>query len=204
MTLLRPLTTVGRFAFNIRPRVHTALPERPCRPRGSKTVAQTTHARVFTIRSGKLTYTDGCVFRSRMHIQLGVGSWWEGEPEQLSILRFAGPFASYVLTRPEATQPWSLMVVTSLLNGARAVFGGDVGPVEVLGEVLTQTGTVAWVGHNSDDFTSGSAPTFSVRTLNASGSTLLDRGPDIDPHSLRLNGSTLTWLDGGVEQRATL
>jgi hypothetical protein len=152
---------------------------------------------VFTLRSGKLTYTDGCMFRSRMHVQLAAGSGWYGEPETISIVRLAGPYASYVLTRPNATEAESSMVVTDLRAGARATF---VALVEVLGDVLTPTGTVAWLGHNSDD----PYPALSVRTLNASGSTLLDRSPDIDPHSLQLSGSTLTWLDDGVQRSATL
>jgi hypothetical protein len=194
-------TRVGSFRFTVRPRVRTALPERPCRPAGSQTVAEDPRARVFTIRTGKLTFTDGCLFASRVHVQLGAGLGWSigtyAESDAVSAVRFAGAYVSYELDSPGPADFERDIVVTDLQTGAqRFSFSG----VDVRAEVLSATGAVAWIGTNWDD----QFPARSVRKLDSSGMTILDRGPDVDPQSLRLDRHTLTWTNGGVTETATL
>ena len=46
--------------------------------------------------------------------------------------------------------------------------------------------------------------TVEVAAVDASGRRLLDSGSDVDPESLALDGSTLSWLKAGVTQSATL
>ena len=192
-------TRVGSFRFTVRPGEHTALPERPCRPAGSQTLAEDGRARVFTIRTGKLTFTDGCLFASRMHVQIGAGlGWGDGtyvESDAVSAVRFNGAYVSYELDEPGPADPERDIVVTDLRTGARR-FGFSGTYVE--NQVLSATGAVAWIGTTWDD------PVRAVRKLDAGGMTILDHGPDIDPQSLRLTGHALRWTNGGLPEVATL
>src|SRR3954465_868497 len=152
----------GSFRFTVRRRVRTMLPERPCRPVGSQTVAEDARARVFTLRTGKLTFTDGCLFASRMHIQLGAGVGWSigayVESDSVWAVRFNGAYVSYALAEPGPADPDRSIVVTDLQTGAqRFRFDG----ADVQNQVLSPTGAVAWIGTNWDD----QYPALSVRRL---------------------------------------
>jgi hypothetical protein len=46
--------------------------------------------------------------------------------------------------------------------------------------------------------------TVEVVAVDVNGRRLLESSPDIDPQSLALDGSTLSWSTGGVTHSATL
>jgi hypothetical protein len=76
---------------------------------------------------------------------------------------------------------------------------GD-GPDVVPDLVVKDNGSVAWI--ESADYSANPPP--QVRKVDRLGNVVLDSGPDIDPLSLTLRGSTLRWKKGGVIQTATL
>jgi hypothetical protein len=64
--------------------------------------------------------------------------------------------------------------------------------------VLTPRGSAAWVTTSSNRGVAGPA---SVHLAGRTGPVLvLDEGTAVDPASLRLEGSTLSWSDGGTRR----
>jgi hypothetical protein len=204
---------LAHFTFRVKRGVSTPLPERPCRPRGSSTLAETRTARIFTLQVGQGDYdsaefTEGCVFSVRGHIQL---AWAVGfldsnmaEPETLTSYKLAGPFAGFVKESPGPADYTRTLDVTDLRTG-RLLWSvsADFGISDF--EVQTQTGALAWIGAVVDGpGASGSQPLPVVSRVNSSGIAELDRGTGIDVRSLRLRGSMLTWIHDGITKSATL
>jgi hypothetical protein len=73
--------------------------------------------------------------------------------------------------------------------------------------VLKPNGSVAWILER-EDYTSTQPPYYSatneVWKADTGGMTLLDSDPEVRSWSLRLDGSTLTWLRGEETRSATL
>jgi hypothetical protein len=76
-------------------------------------------------------------------------------------------------------------------------------------------GSVAWtldrlaVSPNALPIDNGSgeppaAPAWEVWAFDSHGQRVLDSGPNLELHSLELNGSTLTWIKDGTTRSATL
>jgi hypothetical protein len=74
-------------------------------------------------------------------------------------------------------------------------FPVGVGPVVSL--VLREDGAVAWTVSDQERRCPLPAGTREVHALDSSGEHLLAIGKDIEPHSLKLAGSTLYWRQGG-------
>lgn len=89
-----------------------------------------------------------------------------------------------------------------------AVGGGDHSPRSrgnVKEIVLKQNGSLAWSGHGRiGDAPGGQFPLPEVVACDSSGEHLLDSGPGVDLHSLKLQGSRLTWTDSGETRSALL
>ena len=92
----------------------------------------------------------------------------------------------------------------------------DLGwPTRVGDLELKANGSVAWtldrlaVSPNGLPIDNGSgeppaALAWEVWALDSHGQRVLDSGPNLDLHSLELNGSTLTWIKDGTTRSATL
>jgi hypothetical protein len=65
--------------------------------------------------------------------------------------------------------------------------------------VVKTNGSVAWILE-----TSAQEDRYQVHAADTTGSRLVASGPDIDPSSLALAGSTLYWTQGGKPSSATL
>jgi hypothetical protein len=76
--------------------------------------------------------------------------------------------------------------------------GTGVTPTSVNSVVVTTSGAVAWIATGCS--ISPVSHQFQVRA----GSKLLDSGVGISPGSLRLHGSTITWLDAHKTHSASL
>jgi hypothetical protein len=75
-----------------------------------------------------------------------------------------------------------------------------IGPTTAI--VVKSDGAVAWI---AQDAVEGLLPySYQVHVLDKTGSRVLAVGPEIEPHSLALVGSTLYWLQGGKPMSATL
>ncbi len=62
--------------------------------------------------------------------------------------------------------------------------------------VLKRNGSFAWSGHSRiGEVTGGELPPPKVVACDSTGEHVLDSGPGIDLHSLKLQGSRLTWID---------
>ncbi len=68
--------------------------------------------------------------------------------------------------------------------------------------VLKPNGSVAWIVDRLAFM--GSPHTIDVVAVDSTGRRLLDSGLAVDPTSLTLTGSTLTWRKGGATKSATL
>ena len=92
-----------------------------------------------------------------------------------------------VLVRDLRTGRWIHRAFTGV---ARVPKDEGVGPLTAL--VLKSDGSVAWIANVGG--LSGYAPAeYEVHALDKSGSRLLASGKEIDPHSLALKGSALSW-----------
>jgi hypothetical protein len=67
---------------------------------------------------------------------------------------------------------------------------------------LRPDGAVAWIGSERSIIAHRGAT--EVHAAGAGGDHVLDSGSGIDPASLRLHGTTLTWVNGGVTRHGTL
>ena len=185
--------------FTVHARVRTPLPEKPCHPRGSKTLLRSRNARIFTIQVGRFTFTDGCLFAVRGHMQLASGFAYgdAAQPERqwLEPTVLGGPFVAYVLNSPGPADAESDVTVTDLRTG-RSLWG-HVGEAAAL--VLNpRTGAVAWIGSLEE------AQGLGVAEVGPAGFTLLDAGNGIDTASLRFDGLNVSWKNAGVAKSAPL
>jgi hypothetical protein len=100
----------------------------------------------------------------------------------------AGPIVAYEIFShgPEGGGGKELQV-QDLRNG-RLIHRVDAGADAI---VLKSDGSMAWIGGLGTNLVRG------VYTLDKSGQHLLASGPDIDPQSLALAGSTLYWTQDG-------
>ena len=138
-------------------------------------------------------------------------------------LAFADPFIAYINV-PSATVKIAGLFAAAAVIGATGSHNGvnvvviDLRPsrpqmvfqraatsigrqANVTDLVLSSRGAVAWIVR-TDPY---SGLRFEVRAAGSNHvERLLDRGPKIDRHSLRLSGSTLTWLDAGHRRSASL
>jgi hypothetical protein len=185
-------------------------PFRDCRDRRGETLASSNRGRIFA--QAAFIFADSfapdvyaCLFESpRRRFHLGV-DW---DDEEINLPALAGPFAGYEAVSCGGLGPcFSTIHVKDL----RGVGGSDKGsaacdrppkfgpPGSVGGLVLKDSGSVAWTVQVTD-----SQPRRLVCALDAAGRRLLDSGAGIDLKSLKLTGSNLTWLNGGVAREATL
>jgi hypothetical protein len=72
--------------------------------------------------------------------------------------------------------------------------------------VVTRAGGIAYVKRRSSDRDENGrvVERVALRATDTAGSRLLDKGEGIDPASVRLSGSTLTWTNAGDSRSATL
>jgi hypothetical protein len=121
----------------------------------------------------------------------------------------AGEVAAYGLERCGVDTGSSAVVVRRLTNGRRLKSAPattkPVGPesyVTVRSLVVKADGAAAWIALASSLL--AHRQEIEVHTSDKHGQRLLDSGGGIDPASLRLRGSKLTWTHGGARRSATL
>jgi hypothetical protein len=120
----------------------------------------------------------------------------------------AGDLATYGLQSFGVDTVSASVVVRRLTDGteikdlqATRAVGAEA--FESIGSVaVLATGAVAWIG--SEHSIVGHRSAIEVHTDGTGGDRVLDSGPNIDPASLRLHGSRLSWVDGGATRHATL
>jgi hypothetical protein len=189
---------VVRRGFTVRARY-----EASCRVSDSNTVRETTAARIYTDGSGDSLW--GCLkaVGRRVHLASQVS-----EPDgSFSTPRLAGNFVAYAAYEgspcaryhqcPPGYRPASYTAVVNLRTGQGHRAAST--PARDRALVLTSSGAIAWISCPSRDCVSGE-----VRAYDSRGERVLDSGKGIDPASLRLDASTVSWTRTGMRQSAAL
>jgi hypothetical protein len=161
-------------------------------------------ARVYAL--GGLVY--GCSAQGGRRVRLGQTRTCLGTP-RVGPVAVAGKFAAYGLQSCGVDTGQGSVLVRRLSDGAMlhddAATVGRLGPESyssVAAIVVKGDGAVAWVGMGASII--HHSRLLEVHKLDGGGSRLLDSGAGIDPRSLRLHGSALTWRDAKQTRSATL
>lgn len=166
----------------------------------------------------------GCAFDTRRSYVLGEPTPKAGTPSGISgitLETLSGTIVAYEAGSGGPTGADWVVVVRDLSTGKvlhsvptgtpahpkpPRVEGGltirDVGIGPAKSIVVKSDGAVAWI---AQDAVEGSTYTsYQVHALDKTGSRVLASGPNIEPHSLALAGSTLYWTEGGKPMSAAL
>ncbi len=164
-------------------------------------------SRVFLSEPDELDYryAVACLYSRNKPVDLGLDI--DGDPD-VGLYRLAGPYVAYAESSCEGLGPCLSDVIVRDLRTGKASFRAapPSDPFDQVSDlVLTENGAVAWIAQPKS--LGGTPPASLETTLWASdgqGSKVLASGDGIDPRSLELSGSTLTWLKDGVPMTATL
>jgi hypothetical protein len=183
----------------------------PCRPKGSKTVAQTSKVRAFTRErsSDDHTLLYACLLSQGKPVYAteatGIDAYEETYSESsFSDVRIAGRYVAWSTESSDLSckadcppdynpTSTSIGIINVRLRKKRAVPGARVMGG---GLVVTTTGAVAWTQQ-------GAGGAIDVVASDADGKRTLDTGA-IDPKSLTASGSTVRWTNAGAPRTATV
>ncbi len=184
-----------------------------CRFRGSKTIVNNRAARVFSIESQDPPvggYADdyyGCLYSRGRRVQLAFDSFTNDGDTVAGSFVLSGSLVAFYTGEGTGTDPMSSLSGNQYVSvvdlrtrhivhraDVRVALSGNGDGVHKV--VLAPTGSVAW----SDVIASGPE----IHALGRSGPVVLDAGTGVDPNSLRLRGTTLSWIHGGEMKTATL
>jgi hypothetical protein len=216
----------ARLVYSVRPRRNFNCPPGPrplrlhrregeppfvgCLSQPGRTVVSSPEARIFEQRRvfswAFLPFSYGCLFSGGPRVSFGLDGLTEASLGQdLNQFRLAGPYAAFGCGGNLSDGCWSAVYVVDLRDGSRRAvnlstsgFGRGANPTDV---ELKDNGSVAWIELLYDPFGRYS---YQVGAADAAGRRLLDRGSRIDPDSLALNGSTLTWVKARQLRSASL
>ena len=178
----------------------------PCGPPGAQNLAVNRVARVY-VQGGSV---DGCSRVSSKTYTLGSSTVGPGQTRVVAVA-LAGPVAAYGLSTFGVDTVSATIVVRRLNDGKqlfqRPAFVGTLPPefiVSVESVVVKRDGSVAWIVEGGSIISA--EKTAEVVALSHGHERLLDSTAAgiIDPKSLRLHGSKLTWTRGGAQHSATL
>lgn len=185
---------------------------RDCRTHRAKTLLRTDTGRVFqqlVWRPGRTgpagnSWIDaayGCLFSADEAFALGQD---DDDDFDLSSFRLVAPYVAYEQQGCVGLGCGFSVEVRDLRDG-RKLRDAPEPSTDSFGKVsdleLKDNGSVAWIA-DSPPFSP--APVRSVWASDGLGTRRLDEGPDIALGSLRLTGSALSWVNGGVSRSATL
>jgi hypothetical protein len=150
----------------------------------------------------------GCAYGSRRSYHFGPTSYGSATSGSggTSPIKLAGPIVAYavdqsnILGEHEIHEIWVRNLRTGKLihrmpNGSPTK-SGNIGLGDTAAIVVKSDGSVGWIVTTSD------GP--QVRSVDKTGSHLLDASPEIDLSSLALAGSWLYWTQGGKPMSAML
>jgi hypothetical protein len=182
----------------------TSKPGVSCRRHPGHTLAQSDSARVYS-RSGAVY---GCAVRHGAVYKLGSSSLCIGTSRAAPVA-LAGRLVAYGLETCGVDTGSTVVIVRRLTDGKRlhddpatVLPNGPESYQTVHSLVLNARGDDAWISTASS--LGSHATATEVHEHGTNGFGLLDSGTGIDPGSLRLKRSKLTWLHGGKRRSATL
>lgn len=202
------------FGCRVGPRVlrlHRRADKPPfigCASQPGTTIISSPEARVYEQRSvfgwGWLPFAYGCLYSGDRRVAFGLDGFDErGIGQSLENFRLAGRYVAFGCGGNLSGGCWVGVRVVDLRDGSErspsldtslgGSFGAGVGPSDV---ELKDNGSVAWIA--------GVDKYHEVGALDINGQRLLDSGNRIQPDSLMIDGSTLTWRKGDQLRVATL
>lgn len=176
------------------PGAHAAAKKKRCALKGTTTVRKNRFARVFerSFRGGT-TRLYGCLYRKNRRVLLDESTGDTSAGEGYDAVKLNGRFVAWQHTtyddscRFECTSgsgDVTTLWVEGLANRRQRQFDGGLDSEQAL--VVTRKGAIAWVQGG--------------RVWGADSTAREDRilydGTDAEPDSLRLRGSTVSWLAG--------
>jgi hypothetical protein len=179
-----------------------------CGPASATTLAANRYVRVYAQHD--VVY--GCSVAKGKSIRLGHDTRSIAEA-RVSPVAVGGELAAYGLARFGVDTGRTSVVVRRLSDGKQlkefaATQAVGVESFQSVGSIVVKPdGAVAWIGTESS-IVGGGRGTVEVHVADAQGDRILDQAPSktarIQPASLRLVGSTLSWTDAGVAHHAIL
>ena len=161
------------------------------------------------------THLNVCLFETpSQRVDLGENYTPDDYRENF---RLTAPFVAFFRHQCAMCIPWDQGWIEvrdardgTLVRRPDITWGSRLADLELKGN-----GSVAWtldrVAMGPDGFPIGygtgqppEAVAWEVWALDSHGHRLLDSGPNLDLHSLELNGSTLTWINDGTARTASL
>ncbi len=174
-----------------------------CGPAGARTLAGNGRVRVYVVNQS----VYGCAVARGRSFRLGHVSRSIAE-SRVGPVAVAGELAAYGLQSFGIDTVSASIVVRRLTDGKKlkelpATRAVSAESFESIGSVaVIASGAVAWIG--SERSIIASRGSIEVHAAGSGGDRVLDSGPRIDPNSLRLHGSRLSWVNGGATRHATL
>jgi hypothetical protein len=179
-----------------------------CAKKGSKTVAASERARIYTQKGtgqekGSVLYF-GCWYSNERRTKI----YTAGDPDvdHAGTFRLAEKFVGFETETADPTggESDASVQVFNLKTGKRVAseLVGDNNATfhSVTALVVKANGSFGWI----EAATAASQVNRRVKARDKSGLRLLDDGTDIRPDSLALAGSTLYWTRGGAPRSASL
>lgn len=161
-----------------------------CGETGSRTRAENSVARVYEDQSED---TIACSKANGRAELIAIDAY-----EYLPLLVLRGHYVAYHWRACEAgDSPCYASLILRDVRRKEPAFSTDDFPLRLL---LRSNGSLAW----SIDDRAYPDRGGSIHRRTRAGITRLDRGPGVDPESLRLRGRKLSWLSNGARRRATL
>jgi len=188
---------------------------RPCQPAGSKTVAASGTARVYTRRGPKRAGADpstvislyGCRAQGRP-VRMATRAVFSAGTLSFRLEQPAGRFASVVTSSDDRGGYSDELEVYDLRRRRRTSRISPAQEARVRDVVLMPSGNVAWIqtapseGQALDEVPQFNS--FEVGARQGGKTVLLDSGRGIDPRSLASSGSILYWTNGARASTARL
>ena len=174
-----------------------------CGPASAKSLAGNGRVRVYVLHEG----VYGCSAARGRSFRLGNVSRAIAKA-RIGPVAVAGNLAAYGLTSFGIDTVRASVVVRRLTDGTEvkelaATHAVGAESFESIGSVVVfSNSAVAWIG--SEHSIAARRTAIEVHAAGAGGDRVLDSGAGIDPTSLRLHGSQLSWVDGGATRHATL
>jgi hypothetical protein len=177
-----------------------AAAERPCRPAGSRTLLATATTRVYEVpvRGEDYARVYGCRYSGGRPWRLGDNYDQGHDISDIAPIGVRGRYLAYSDFLEHYSDVNGGITVRDLRSGRRIHRFLRRNYVVSSGAVMDNHGSVAWIGKLANG-------SYDVRRSDRLGhNTRLDAGTGIDPESLRLTASIVSWRNGQAERTAPL
>ena len=180
-----------------------------CGTQRAKTVLRTAGARVFRQfrrvpnTNGFFPHLYGCVLDNGRRFALGQ----DYDDERIDVPRLVDPFVAFASLTCGGVGCSSGIELLDLRSGARRSVGEVHSPpggfpTTIPDLELKSNGSLAWIVRTYRQAGNAGSEVREVWVLDTRGKRMLDSGLGIAPESLRLSGSTATWVKDGAPRSA--